>query len=73
MMINVELVEERTEKEYNLTTNGALMITFGVLAGFMANFANNFLGFESHYLLTGVLMVGGLGSILCDLIKGETK
>lgn len=73
MMINVELVEEKTEMERNLTTNGVVMIAFGVLAWLIASFANNFLGFESHYLLTGVLMIGGLGSILCDLIKGETK
>ena len=70
MMINVELVEE-TEMERDLTTNGALMITFGLIAGFIASFANNYLGLESHYLLTSALMVSGIGSILCGYIKGE--
>lgn len=73
MMINAELVEEETEMERNLTTNGVGMIALGVLAEIMANFANTYLGFESHYLVTSVLMIGGIGSILCDWISKEGK
>ena len=66
-----EIEVEETERERSLMLNGVMMIIFGVMAALLGNFAENFLGIDSHYLITSVLMVGGLGSFLCGMIGGE--